>query len=113
MAKDEEFEPVREHKLLGQQNYFEWRRFLERTAKSMEVWEILLGTEKVLEKPKTEDHVVMTEEEPTINPRATRSKTAAAAEDKSATEAEKPAPPPKPQVDSVRSMLQYNAAYMD
>ncbi|KAL7920029.1 hypothetical protein ACQKWADRAFT_315135 [Trichoderma austrokoningii] len=89
MTKDVKFEPVRQHKLLGQQNYFEWRRFLERTAKSMK-------------------------EEPLITPGATRSKKAtAAANDKSAVEEEESDLPPKPQVDSVRSMLKYNATYMD
>ncbi|GAW21296.1 hypothetical protein ANO14919_108150 [Xylariales sp. No.14919] len=59
MAPDIDFSTVRQHKLAGKRNYFEWRRYFDRTAKQHDLWEILRRQEEIEDPPVKDDHIVL------------------------------------------------------
>jgi len=70
-TSEDAFAEVKAHQLQNRSNYLEWRRYFDRTAKSLDVWEILSGNEKIMKKEPNEDDCIVFVHEQT----STRSKT--------------------------------------
>ncbi|KAJ4865180.1 gag-polypeptide of LTR copia-type domain-containing protein [Trichoderma breve] len=86
MERKADFSQVRAHKLEGQHNYLEWRKYFDRSAKSLGVWTLLTGEEDAgMTEPTLEDNIVY------VNTKV-----------KNSTDVT---------IDSNRSLLQYQAAF--
>lgn len=122
MDKNLEFASVEAHLLQGKHNYLEWRRYFDRAAKSLDVWDHLQGIGVVENEPTEEDNIVYTtitttttaatSPDPTPSTPATAKKKVTRSTSVAASTSEPQADEKAEQVaDPARSLLRWQAAY--